>query len=85
MVRVPLVHLHSKQFIRPNRVGNDVVLTRELTTTTGGDQLIDSSGSMSQQLIMRSPDMRVQPRSFEGPGDCLPSSVIKLILLLKSQ
>ena len=43
MVRVPLVHLYSKQFIRPNRVGNDVVLTRELTTTTRGDQMIDSS------------------------------------------
>ena len=43
MVRVPLVHLYPKQFIRPNRVGNDVVLTRELTTTTRGDQLIDSS------------------------------------------
>ena len=33
----------SNQFIRPNMVGNDVVLTRELTTEMKGGQLIDSS------------------------------------------
>ena len=43
MMRVSLVHTLANQFIRHNMVGNDVVLTRELTTEMRGGQLIDSS------------------------------------------
>ena len=43
MIRVSLAHMLPNQFIRPNVVGNDVVLTRVLTTKMRGGQLIDSS------------------------------------------
>ena len=43
MIRVSSAHMLPNQFIRPNVVGNDVVLTRELTTEMRGGQLIDSS------------------------------------------
>lgn len=43
MIRVSSAYMLPKQFIRPNVVGNDVVLTRVLTTKMRGGQLIDSS------------------------------------------
>ena len=48
-----------------------------------GGQLIDSSVLDEPATDHAFHDMRVQSRSFEGPGDCLPSSIVKLILLLK--
>ena len=39
-----MVNTLPKQFIRdPTEIGNDVVPTREMTTTMRGGQLIDSS------------------------------------------
>ena len=43
MIRVSLAYRLPNQFIRSNIVGNDVVLTRVLTTKMRGGQFIDSS------------------------------------------